>query len=107
VKDKKLAGGIVLIARNGKVVVQEALDWPGANLDCKLRWRRHDLRIYSIEGDTSAVALTLGHEGKLDLDLPCRVIYLSLPLRKGFLTGTRAAGKSIPFDRVLLCHRPD
>jgi CubicO group peptidase (beta-lactamase class C family) len=70
VKDKKIAGGIVLIARNGKVVFQETYGL--RNLDGKLPVE-HDtiFRIYSLsKAITSAAALTLVEEGKLDLDAP-------------------------------------
>ncbi|HEX4414408.1 MAG TPA: serine hydrolase domain-containing protein [Lacipirellulaceae bacterium] len=70
VKDKKIAGGIVLIARNGKVVFDETYGL--RNLDGKLPVE-HDtiFRIYSMsKAITSAAALTLVEEGKLDLDAP-------------------------------------
>ncbi len=70
VKDKKIAGGIVLIARNGKVVFQEA--YGQRDLDRKLPVERDTIfRIYSMsKAITSAAALTLVEEGKLDLDAP-------------------------------------
>lgn len=70
VKDKKIAGGIILIARNGKVVFQET--YGQRDLDRKLPMERDTIfRIYSMsKAITSAAALTLVEEGKLDLDAP-------------------------------------
>ena len=70
IKDKKIAGGIVLVARNGKVVFQETYGL--RNLDGKLPVERDTIfRIYSMsKAITSAAALMLVDEGKLDLDAP-------------------------------------
>ena len=70
VKDKKIAGGIVLVARNGKLVFQETYGL--RNLDGKLPVERDTIfRIYSMsKAITSAAALMLVDEGKLDLDAP-------------------------------------
>jgi CubicO group peptidase (beta-lactamase class C family) len=70
IKDKKIAGGIVLIARNGKVVFQETYGL--RNIDTKQRVERDTIfRIYSMsKAITSAAALMLVEEGKLDLDAP-------------------------------------
>jgi CubicO group peptidase (beta-lactamase class C family) len=70
IKDKKIAGGIVLIARNGKVVFQEAYGL--RDLERKLPVERDTIfRIFSMsKAITSAAALTLVDEGKLDLDAP-------------------------------------
>src|SRR5262245_24328717 len=70
VKDKKIAGGIVLVARNGKLVFQETYGL--RNLDGKLPVERDTIfRIYSMsKAITSAAALILVDEGKLDLDAP-------------------------------------
>jgi CubicO group peptidase (beta-lactamase class C family) len=70
IKDNKIAGGIVLVARNGKVVFQET--YGSRNLDGKLPVERDTIfRIYSMsKAITSAAALMLVEEGKLDLDAP-------------------------------------
>jgi CubicO group peptidase (beta-lactamase class C family) len=70
VRDKKIAGGIVLVARNGKVVFHETYGL--RNLDGKLPVERDTIfRIYSMsKAITSAAALMLVDEGKLDLDAP-------------------------------------
>ena len=70
IKDKKIAGGIVLVARNGKLVFQETYGL--RNLDGKLPVERDTIfRIYSMsKAITSAAALMLVDEGKLDLDAP-------------------------------------
>src|SRR5262245_56396278 len=70
VKDKKIAGGIVLVARNGKLVFQETYGL--RNLDGKLPIEPDTIfRIYSMsKAITSAAALILVDEGKLDLDAP-------------------------------------
>jgi CubicO group peptidase (beta-lactamase class C family) len=70
IKDKKIAGGIVLVARNGKVVFQETYGL--RNLDGKLPVERDTIfRIYSMsKAITSAAALMLVDEGKLDLEAP-------------------------------------
>ena len=70
VKDKKIAGGIVLVARNGKVVFQETYGL--RNLDGKLPVENDTIfRIYSMsKAITSAAALMLVDDGKLDLDAP-------------------------------------
>ena len=70
VKDKKIAGAIVLIARNGKLVFQEA--YGRRTLDDEQPLARDTIfRIYSMsKAITSAAALMLVEEGKLDLDAP-------------------------------------
>ena len=70
IKDKKIAGGIVLIARNGKVVFEETYGL--RDLERKLPVERDTIfRIYSMsKAITSAAALMLVDEGKLDLDAP-------------------------------------
>jgi CubicO group peptidase (beta-lactamase class C family) len=70
IKDKKIAGGIVLVARNGKVVFQETYGL--RSLDGKRPVERDTIfRIYSMsKAITSAAALILVDEGKLDLDAP-------------------------------------
>jgi CubicO group peptidase (beta-lactamase class C family) len=70
IKDKKIAGGLVLVARNGKVVFQETYGL--RDLDRKLPVKRDTIfRIFSMsKAITSAAALTLVDEGKLDLDAP-------------------------------------
>ena len=69
-KEQKIAGGIVLVARNGKLVFQETYGL--RNLDGKLPVERDTIfRIYSMsKAITSAAALMLVDEGKLDLDAP-------------------------------------
>src|SRR5262245_30170362 len=59
VKDKKIAGGIVLVARNGKLVFQETFGL--RNLDGQLPVERDTIfRIYSMsKAITSAAALML------------------------------------------------
>lgn len=70
IKDKKIAGGIVLIARNGKLVFQETYGL--RDLDGKRPVERDTIfRIYSMsKAITSAAALILVDEGQLDLDAP-------------------------------------
>jgi CubicO group peptidase (beta-lactamase class C family) len=70
IKDKKITGGIVLVARNGKLVFQETYGL--RNLEGKLPVERDTIfRIYSMsKAITSAAALILVEEGKLDLDAP-------------------------------------
>lgn len=70
VEDKKIAGGIVVVARNGKVVFHEA--YGQRDLATKRPVERDTIfRIYSMsKGITSAAVLTLVDEGKLDLDAP-------------------------------------
>jgi CubicO group peptidase (beta-lactamase class C family) len=70
IKDKKIAGGIVLVARNGKLVFQETYGL--RKVDGKLPVERDTIfRIYSMsKAITSAAALILVDEGKLDLDAP-------------------------------------
>src|SRR5262245_42415696 len=70
IKDKKIAGGIVLVARNGKLVFQETYGL--RKLEGKLPVERDTIfRIYSMsKAITSAAALMLVDEGKLDLDAP-------------------------------------
>jgi CubicO group peptidase (beta-lactamase class C family) len=70
IKDKKIAGGTVLIARNGKLVFQETYGL--RNLEGKQPVERDTIfRIYSMsKAITSAAALMLVEEGKLDLDAP-------------------------------------
>ena len=71
---RKIAGGIVLIARNGKVVFQETygLRQLDKQRDRKLPVERDTIfRIYSMsKAITSAAVLMLVDEGKLDLDAP-------------------------------------
>jgi CubicO group peptidase (beta-lactamase class C family) len=70
IKDKKISGGIVLIAHNGKLVFQETYGL--RNLDGKLPVERDTIfRIYSMsKAITSTAAMMLVEEGKLDLDAP-------------------------------------
>jgi CubicO group peptidase (beta-lactamase class C family) len=70
IKDKKIAGGIVLIARNGKLVFQEPYGLQ--DLERKLPVKRDTIfRIYSMsKAITSAATLVLVDEGKLDLGAP-------------------------------------
>jgi CubicO group peptidase (beta-lactamase class C family) len=70
IKNKKIAGGLVIIARNGKVVFHETYGLQ--DLDRKLPVERDTIfRIFSMsKAITSAAALTLVDKGKLDLDAP-------------------------------------
>jgi CubicO group peptidase (beta-lactamase class C family) len=70
IQDKKITGGIVLVARNGKLVFQETYGL--RNVDGELPVERDTIfRIYSMsKAITSAAALILVDEGKLDLDAP-------------------------------------
>src|ERR1700760_1704950 len=70
IKDKKITGGIVLVARNGKLVFQETYGL--RNLDGKLPVERDTIfRIYSMsKAITSTAAMMLVEAGKLDLDAP-------------------------------------
>ena len=70
VDDHKIAGGIVLIAKNGKVVFHEP--YGVMDLDSKKPVTRDTIfRIYSMsKALTSAAALILHEEGKLDLKAP-------------------------------------
>ena len=70
IKDKKIAGGLVLIARNGKVVFEET--YGQRDLERKLPVEPDTIfRIYSMsKALTSAAALILVDQGKLDLDTP-------------------------------------
>jgi CubicO group peptidase (beta-lactamase class C family) len=70
VSERKIAGAIVLVARNGKLVFQETYGL--RNLDGNLPVE-HDtiFRIYSMsKAITSAAALMLVDEGQLDLNAP-------------------------------------
>lgn len=70
IKDKKIAGGIVLIARNGKLVFQEAYGLRDRERSLPVE-RDTIFRIYSMsKAITSAAALILVDEGKLDLNAP-------------------------------------
>lgn len=70
ITDKKIAGGIVLIARNGKLVFQEAYGLRDRERSLPVE-RDTIFRIYSMsKAITSAAALILVDEGKLDLDAP-------------------------------------
>jgi CubicO group peptidase (beta-lactamase class C family) len=70
VNDKKIAGGIVLVARNGKLVFQETYGKRNLAGDQPVE-RDTIFRIYSMsKAITSAAALMLVEEGKLDLDAP-------------------------------------
>ncbi|MGD9633123.1 MAG: serine hydrolase domain-containing protein [Pirellulales bacterium] len=70
IKDKKIAGGIVLIARNGKLVFQETYGLRDRERQLPVE-RDTIFRIYSMsKAITSAAALILVDEGKLDLDAP-------------------------------------
>lgn len=70
IKQKKIAGGIVLIARNGKVVFQETYGLRDRERNLPVE-RDTIFRIYSMsKAITSAAALILVDEGKLDLDAP-------------------------------------
>jgi CubicO group peptidase (beta-lactamase class C family) len=68
--DHKIAGGIVLIAKNGKVVFHEP--YGVRDLESKKPIERDTIfRIYSMsKAITSAAALILHDEGKLDLQAP-------------------------------------
>lgn len=70
IEDKKIAGGIVLIARNGKIVFQETYGL--RDRERKLPVERDTIfRIYSMsKAITSVAALVLVDEGKLDLAAP-------------------------------------
>jgi CubicO group peptidase (beta-lactamase class C family) len=70
IRDKKIAGGLVLIARNGKVVFEETYGL--RDVERKQPVEADTIfRIYSMsKAITSAAALSLVDEGKLDLDAP-------------------------------------
>src|SRR6187455_2745112 len=70
IKEKKIAGGIVLVARHGKLVFQETYGL--RDLEGKRPVERDTIfRIYSMsKAITSAAALMLVDEGKLELDAP-------------------------------------
>ncbi|MDZ4657659.1 MAG: serine hydrolase domain-containing protein [Bythopirellula sp.] len=70
INDHKIAGGIVLVARNGKVLFHEPYGL--MNLETKQPVTRDTIfRIYSMsKAITSAAALILHDEGKLDLQAP-------------------------------------
>jgi CubicO group peptidase (beta-lactamase class C family) len=70
IDDHKIAGGIVLIAKNGKLVFQEP--YGVMDLETKKPITPDTIfRIYSMsKAITSAAALILHDEGKLDLDAP-------------------------------------
>jgi CubicO group peptidase (beta-lactamase class C family) len=70
INEKKIAGGIVLVAKNGKVVFHEPYGL--MNLETQQPVSRDTIfRIYSMsKAITSAAALILHDEGKLDLDAP-------------------------------------
>ncbi len=70
VKDKRIAGGIVLVARHGKVVFEETYGHRQLGDEQPLA-ADTIFRIYSMsKAITSAAALMLVEEGKLDLDAP-------------------------------------
>lgn len=70
VRDRKITGGSVLIARHGKVVFHEP--YGVMHLDYQRPVQRDTIfRIYSMsKAITSAAALILVEEGKIDLDTP-------------------------------------
>jgi CubicO group peptidase (beta-lactamase class C family) len=70
IKEKKIAGGIVLIAKNGKVVFHEP--YGVLDLESKKPIERDTIfRIYSMsKAITCAAVLILHDEGKLDLQAP-------------------------------------
>jgi CubicO group peptidase (beta-lactamase class C family) len=70
VEAKKISGGTVIVARNGKVVFDET--YGQRDLERKLPIERDTIfRIYSMsKAITSAAALMLVDEGKLELDAP-------------------------------------
>lgn len=70
VKDHRIAGGIVLVARHGRVAFDETYGL--MNLETGQPLERDTIfRIYSMsKAITSAAALILHDEGKLDLDAP-------------------------------------
>lgn len=70
INEKKIAGGIVLVAKNGKVVFHEPYGL--MNLETQQPLSRDTIfRIYSMsKAITSAAALILHDEGKLDLQAP-------------------------------------
>jgi len=70
IKEKKIAGGTVLIARNGKLVFQEMYGLRDRERNLPVE-RDTIFRIYSMsKAITSAAALILVDEGKLDLETP-------------------------------------
>jgi CubicO group peptidase (beta-lactamase class C family) len=70
VKDRRIAGGIVLVARHGKVAFDEVYGVTDLETGQPLR-RDTIFRIYSMtKAITSAAAMILRDEGKLDLDAP-------------------------------------
>lgn len=90
VKEKKLAGGIVMIARRGKVVHLQS----HGQMDIEANKPMRDdaiVRIYSMsKAITTAAALKLCDEGKLGLDDP---VSKHLPEMKG----SKVQGKDGPF----------
>ena len=70
VRDRHIAGGVVMIARHGKVVFHEPYGL--AHLEARRPIERDAIfRIYSMsKAITSAAALVLADEGKLDLTAP-------------------------------------
>ncbi len=70
IKNKKIAGGIVLVARDGKVVFEEAYGL--RDMERQLPVERDTIfRIYSMsKAITSAAVMMLVDEGKIDLDAP-------------------------------------
>jgi len=70
ISERKITGGIVLVARHGKVVFHETYGL--RHLEKQLPVERDTIfRVYSMSKSiTSAAALVLVEEGKLDLDAP-------------------------------------
>jgi len=104
VSDRKIAGGIVLIARHGKVVFQET--YGRQQLDDQRPVERDTIfRIYSMsKAITSAAALQLVEEGKLDLDAPVASYLLEFADMKVVDGETERPAKSPMTVKDLLRH---
>ncbi|TWT29561.1 Esterase EstB [Posidoniimonas corsicana] len=105
VADKHIAGGAVMIARHGKVVFDEAYGL--RDIERKLPVESDTLfRIYSMsKAVTSAAALVLVDEGKLELDAPVGRYLPELAKPQVFVSGKEAEARlGRSFDGFLDVH---
>jgi CubicO group peptidase (beta-lactamase class C family) len=104
IEDKKIAGGTVIVARNGKVVFDET--YGQRDLERKLPIERDTIfRIYSMsKAITSAATLMLVDEGKLDLDAPVSKYLPEIAAMKVMDGKTERAPKSPMTVKDLFLH---
>jgi CubicO group peptidase (beta-lactamase class C family) len=99
VDQRKHAGVIVLIARDGKIVDWQA--WGSRDIERKLPMERDTIvRIYSMSKVITSVAVMQLHEqGRLKLDDPVEKYLPSLAKRKVFVGGTAKAPRLVAAKR--------